>query len=72
MFCIHSGFLIRKIAPKTNNIQQMEAKANQLGWMSQFSNLFFKKNMKVLITVKYMKKQSCRKSIFKEILNNNI
>lgn len=50
----------------------MEAKANQLGWMSQFSNLFFKKNMKVLITVKYMKKQSCRKSIFKEILNNNI
>lgn len=70
MFCIHSGFLIRKIAPKTNNIQ-MEAKANQLGWMPQFSNLF-KKNMKVLITVKYMKKQSCRKSIFKEILNNNI
>lgn len=44
MFCIHSGFLIRKIAPKTNNIQQMEAKANQLGWMSQFSNLFIKKN----------------------------
>ena len=43
MFCIHSGFLIRKIAPKTNNIQQMEAKANQLGWMSQFSNLFLKK-----------------------------
>lgn len=22
----------------------MEAKANQLGWMSQFSNLFIKKN----------------------------
>lgn len=43
MFCIHSGFLIRKIAPKTNNIQQMEAKANQQGWMSQFSNLFIKK-----------------------------
>ena len=44
MFCIHSGFLTRKIAPKTNNIQRMEAKANQLGWMSQFSNLFIKKN----------------------------
>lgn len=42
MFFIHSGFQIRKIAPKTNNIQQMEAKANQLGWMPQFSNLFKK------------------------------